>query len=72
MSEAKRYTKEEVKAWAQAIYDLRGAPPYTVLQIHPQADERADSEKQRTCYQAEVALITDFMCFWMPHMKKVS
>lgn len=71
MIEQKKYTKEEVLAWAQAIYDLRGVPPYTVLQIHPQADDRQDSERQKACYQAEVALLTDFMAFWMPYVKKV-
>lgn len=62
-------THDEVKAWAQAIYDLRGRPPYTVLQIHPQAASD-DTAQQQAAYQAEVELLSDFVQAWLPELRR--
>ena len=57
MSEPKKYTKEEILAWAQAIYDRRGPPPY-----YPHPDG--------TDCKEELELLTDFMYYWMPYVKR--
>lgn len=59
-------THDEVRAWAQAIYDYRGPPPYSPTL--PPGPPFAEGEV--LCRAAEAALLSDFVEAWLPELKR--
>lgn len=51
---------EEVKARAQQIFDLRGAPPYS----------QNTFKDYQTLSDGEVAVISEFVHYWMPYLSQ--
>jgi hypothetical protein len=58
-------TYDEVKARAQSILDYRGVPPYKAEHFNV-AGLRFD---QIVLCDDEIAVINDFMIYWMPFLK---
>lgn len=56
-------TREEVKARAQRILDIRGTPPY---------DNRRYITPEQNCpnplIEDELAVLSEFVQFWMPYL----
>lgn len=63
--DCKKFTTEEVRDWAQAIYDCLGPPPYS-----PQESGIIPTPEMVAFRKVEAELLTDFMVFWMPHVKQ--